>query len=78
MQSQSEFQGLHLCFLELLLGMNSKKQHEKTKMAMDNIYLVYKTRIYTYMIMYVEKDEKKTFRMFKRLHQVYVVLSKYK
>lgn len=47
-------------------------------MAMDNIYLVYKTRIYTYMIMYVEKDEKKTFRMFKRLHQVYVVLSKYK
>lgn len=23
-QSQSEFQGLHLCFLELLLGMNSK------------------------------------------------------
>lgn len=30
------------------------------------------------MIMYVEKDEKKTFRMFKRLHQVYVVLSKYK
>lgn len=28
--------------------------------------------------MYVEKDEKKTFRMFQRLHQVYVVLSKYK
>lgn len=55
------------------------KQHEKTTMAMENIHvsLVYKTRI-KYTIMYVEKDEKKTFRMFKRLHQVYVVLSKYK
>lgn len=38
-------------------------------MVMENIYvfLVYKMRI-QYMIMYVEKDEKKIFRMFKRLY----------
>lgn len=38
-------------------------------MVIENIYvfLVYKIRI-QYMIIYVEKNEKKIFRMFKRLY----------